>query len=196
MAQRQSTEERRRQIAEAALQIIAEHGIGKFTTAAIAEEVGLAEGTIFRHFSTKQDIVLAAIGLMKDRFSEGFPPEHQDPLERLGIFIRGRLELVVAHPGVFRAFFSDELAHAAGKEGEAIVMQIKQESMAFIQGCLNEAIASGQLRTGLKAEFLVRIIQGTIHAFVFGPLPVEKTWQLPSELAQHAWQTILTLIRR
>lgn len=196
MTQRQPTESRQRQIAEAALKIIATQGLGKFRTAAIAEEVGLAEGTIFRHFSNKTEIVLAAITLMEEKLEEGFPPEHEDPLERLGIFMRRRLELVLSHPGVFRAFFSDQLAQAAGEEGLARVSRIKKESTEFALSCLMEASQKGQLRAGVEPQFLVRMIQGTAHAFLFGPLPMNWTEGDPAALAERVWKTIRKLIGR
>ena len=169
MKQRQPTEDRQRQIAEAALNIIASQGLGKFTTSAIAREVGLAEGTIFRHFSSKQDIVHAAIELMVEKLSEGFPPEHDDPLQRLKLFLNQRITLLLSHPGVFRAFFSDELAHAAGDEGAAQVERMKRQSSESILECLQEAAAQNRLRIGLDPKTLVNIVQGTLHALIFNP---------------------------
>lgn len=200
MTKKLPTEDRQRQIAQAALEIIARDGLGRFTTAAIAREVGLAEGTIFRHFANKEEIGLRALELMKERFADGFPPEHEDPLERLGLFLRQRLQLVLSHPGVFRAFFSDQLAQAAGEEGEVIVLAIKQETTDFILSCLQELADSGHLRVGLDPAFLVRIIQGTIHSFAFGPQQpsLDSTLESssPTSVAERAWQTVVGLIGR
>lgn len=194
------TEDRQRQIAQAALEIIARDGLTRFTTAAIAREVGLAEGTIFRHFANKEEIVLRALALMRERFAQGFPPEHEDPLERLGLFLRQRLELVLSHPGVFRAFFSDQLAQVSGEDGEALVLSIKQETTDFILSCLEELADSGRLRAGLDPTFLVRIIQGTIHSFAFGPhqpaLDSAVESSSTASVAERAWQTVVGLLRR
>ena len=75
MTVRQPTEERRRQIADAALKVIAERGLGRFTTQAIAAEIGVTDATLFRHFASKEDIVLAALDRVEERLFEGFPPE-------------------------------------------------------------------------------------------------------------------------
>ena len=48
---------RRQQIADAALEVIAELGLRGFTTQAVAARVGITDGTIFRHFKDKQEIV-------------------------------------------------------------------------------------------------------------------------------------------
>jgi AcrR family transcriptional regulator len=53
-----STEIRKEQIKEAALEIIYQSGISKFTTRRLAEKIGVSEGTIFRHFASKNAIIL------------------------------------------------------------------------------------------------------------------------------------------
>ena len=196
MTRRLSTEQRQRQIAEAALELISRGGVGGFTTAAIAEEVGLAEGTIFRHFSNKQEIALAAISLLEERLEESFPDEDLPPLERLGLFMRHRLELVIAHRGVFRAFFSDQLGMAAGPEGVARMERIKNKSLQFLRQCLSEARAEGELGSTLAPEFLLRIIQGTVQAFLFGTPTPTSEGEEPPEIARKTWSSLFDLIRK
>ena len=196
MTQRLSTEERQQQIAKAALKLISEQGVGGFTTAALAEEVSLAEGTIFRHFPNKQAIVLAAIDQLEERLAESFPDEDMPPLKRLGTFMRHRLQLVVTHRGVFRAFFSEQLGMAAGDKGVAKMEKIKSESMDFLRQCLQDAADEGQLRDGVSPEFLLRIIQGTVHAFLFGTSPEPGGDGEPKDIASRTWASLLKLIGR
>lgn len=195
MTQRRSTEERQRQIAEVALELISEEGVVGFTTAALSERVGLAEGTIFRHFSSKQDIALAAIELLRKRLQESFPDEEAEPLERLGLFMRHRLQLVLAHRGVFRAFFSDQLAMIAGRDGVEKMEEIKAESVEFLHQCLHEAADEGKLRVGVSPQFLSHMIQGTVHAFLFGKDPEDEEEQ-PERLASRTWSALVELIGR
>lgn len=65
--QYRSRAERRREIAEAALQLLAEQGPHAWTTALLAERVGVAEATLFKHFDNKADILLTAVGRQQDR---------------------------------------------------------------------------------------------------------------------------------
>jgi AcrR family transcriptional regulator len=53
-----STEVRKEQIKEAALEIIYQSGINKFTTRRLAEKISVSEATIFRHFTSKNAIIL------------------------------------------------------------------------------------------------------------------------------------------
>lgn len=58
---KQNTEIRQQQIKRAALEIIASKGLAQLSTRNLAKRVGISEGAIFRHFKSKQDIILAII---------------------------------------------------------------------------------------------------------------------------------------
>lgn len=56
-----SGEERRDEIIAATLGILAERGMHAWTTAALAERVGVSEAAIFKHFESKDQILTAAL---------------------------------------------------------------------------------------------------------------------------------------
>jgi len=53
--------ERRRQIVDATIAIIAEDGLAAWKTAELARRVGVSEPTLFRHFANKEEILTAAV---------------------------------------------------------------------------------------------------------------------------------------
>lgn len=56
-----SREERREEIIAATLAILAEEGMHAWTTATLADRVGVSEGAIFKHFESKEEILTAAL---------------------------------------------------------------------------------------------------------------------------------------
>lgn len=191
MTVRQPTEERRRQIADAALKVIAERGLGRFTTQAIAAEIGVSDGMIFRHFASKEDIVLAALDRVEERLFEGFPPEDADPLVRLERFFRFRASLVGANPVIARLAFSEELPHAAGPRGAQQVESWKQRSLDFIVSCVDEAAVQGRIPRGLPVREVGVMVLGTLIALVrFGELAAGPA------AANRAWSVIERMIGR
>lgn len=191
MTVRQPTEERRRQIADAALKVIAERGLGRFTIQAIAAEIGVTDATLFRHFASKEDIVLAALDRVEERLFEGFPPEDADPLVRLERFFRFRASLVGANPVIARLAFSEELPHAAGPRGAQQVESWKQRSLDFIVSCVDEAAAQGRIPRGLPVREVGVMVLGTLIALVrFGELAAGPA------AANRAWSVIERMIGR
>ncbi len=191
MTVRQPTEERRRQIADAALKVIAERGLGRFTTQAIAAEIGVTDATLFRHFASKEDIVLAALDRVEERLFEGFPPDDPDPLVRLERFFRFRASLVGANPVIARLAFSEELPHAAGPRGAQQVESWKQRSLDFIVSCVDEAAAQGRIPRGLPVREVGVMVLGTLIALVrFGELAAGPA------AANRAWSVIERMIGR
>jgi AcrR family transcriptional regulator len=194
MSSRRPTHARRHEIADAALRIIAERGLRRFTTAAVASEVELSEGAIFRHFPSKQAIVTAAIERVRELLFTTGPEEGTDPLERLGQFVRFRVLMVHAHPGIPRIVFSEELARAAGPAGARAVDELKRRSFAHIRDCLDEAAAKGLIRTDVPVDHLALLVQGLLLAMVFG---APKTLaQAPKDAAEAVWASVERMIRK
>jgi TetR/AcrR family transcriptional regulator, repressor of fatR-cypB operon len=55
----------RERLLRAAIGIVAREGLAAATTAAIAAEASVAEGTLYRHFDSKDDLLIAAYRQMK-----------------------------------------------------------------------------------------------------------------------------------
>jgi AcrR family transcriptional regulator len=169
---------RRREIADAALRVVAAHGLGRFTAAALAAEVGVTDGALFRHFPTKEAIVLAAIERVEELLLPSLAADAADPIERLGVFFQLRVEAVRARRGISRLLVSDELAHAAPPEGVARVAALRRRSGAFVRGCLDEAAAAGALADGLDPEDAAVLAMGAILALAHagGPGDPGRVW--------------------
>jgi AcrR family transcriptional regulator len=189
---REPTEKRQRQIAEAALAIIAREGLGRFTTAAIAAEIGIAEGTIFRHFDNKAAIVDAAVQVIEELLGEPPEPGDGDPIDQLGGFFRHRVELMQSRPGIFRILFSEQLTQAASADTVARIEALQKRSLGFIRGRLEQAQRKRLLRPGLQAAELFAIVHGSALALAFSggrrPAP-------PVDPAR-VWRALELMIRR
>ncbi len=188
MATRKSTEERRREIADAAISIIGERGLREFTAARIAEEVGIKDATIFRHFKDMNEIKLAALHRLQELL-EVEPGPTGDPLERLDTFVLRRLRSFATKRGVLSLLFSDELSHALGDKGQRQVAALRDRGRDFIESCLREAAAKGLLQEDLDIKSAVVLITGMVMGFLFAA----KDGALPApagEMARRCWQTL------
>lgn len=89
-----NTQERRHQIVQGLLSVMASGGYEGATTKAIAEAAGLTSGLVHYHFRNKQEILLAAIDELERRLEsryQAFLTEASTPEQRLLAFIDARL---------------------------------------------------------------------------------------------------------
>ncbi|HSM91823.1 MAG TPA: TetR/AcrR family transcriptional regulator [Anaeromyxobacteraceae bacterium] len=190
--ERKDAASRRQEIADAALKVIAEQGLGRFTALAIAREVGVSDAALFRHFPTKQAIVLAAIARVEERLLATFPPPEGDPIDRLGRFFEARVASIRENPGIARLVASEQLAQAAPPEGVARVAALRRRSVEFIGRCLEEAEASRLLAEGVEPDVAKTLVLGAILSLTQGPIAGAG----PGSLAARTWQALEGTLRR
>lgn len=192
-AKRQTGEIRRQQIAEAALRIIAAHGLQRLTAAELGREVGIADATIFRHFRDKAEIVHLAVDYLCQRLEPLFPPAAAHaPLERLERFVQDRLRLAEEHGELFAlALTSDRLREAAGDEGLAPLRALSQRSFSFVEECLRDAQAEGSVNSALPTGPGAIAVLGAIHtAAALQVMEPDSAQAAPRAV----WQAMKTLL--
>lgn len=163
---RQRTEDRRPQIADAALRILATRGASLLTAAEIGREVGIADSTVFRHFRDMDEVILVAIERVQAVLAESYPAPGQPPLEQLRAFFLARLALVRQRPEILRLATSDCLEQVAGPEGARRLRDSIARSKQFIEACLRDAQTDGDIPAELDLVVLGWVIRGTLQGAV------------------------------
>lgn len=190
----EDSETRRRQVAQAALQTIAEQGAARFTTKAIAARVGISDGTLFRHFGSKQEIVLEAMGLLEDQLDAGLISTG-DPLDDLEAFFRHRAAFVGAESSMGRLIFSDELLHLAGEEGRQRVDRWRQHSVRYMLERLGLLMTHGRVTAAVDLPAMGMFIQGALLTFAMqASLGRSGSPQQLQARIDHAWAALRTLL--
>lgn len=163
-AKRQTGEVRRQQIAEAALRILAAHGPNRLTAAELAREVGIADGTIFRHFRDKAEIVRLAIDHLRALLSRDLvPPTCLPPLDRLDAFVRGRLALAEEHRELYSLALGDRLREAGSEADLLPLREVLSRNREFVEGCLREAQEEGSVDPRLPVCALTLLVVAAMH---------------------------------
>ncbi len=161
-------EERREEIIRSALELAAEVGVKKVTTQAIADRVGIAQPTVFRHFRTRDEIFAGAIAWLADRLfavldaSLGARLPADEKLERL---IRTQLAFVARHRGLPRMLFSDRL-HLESPTLKKTVQKIMGHYTARVAGVIREGIRSGRLQPEMEADAAARFVAATVQGLI------------------------------
>src|SRR5947209_3823254 len=62
VAEQERTDRRRAQILAAASRVFARHGFHRATVRQVAQEAGIADGTVYLYFRSKRELLLALLG--------------------------------------------------------------------------------------------------------------------------------------
>ncbi len=140
-------------ILETAARLFAERGYARTSTALLAKEAGVAEGTIFRHFSNKEDIFLALIKRLHDKMRHGIYQYYdiqgpENSIERITFFIKASYTFVHQNKTDFALILRD----APGCYGEPESQAFEKAKLIYfiLQDHFQKAIEEG------KTEGLIR----------------------------------------
>lgn len=190
---RRSHEERRREIADAALRIIATRGITELTIAALASELHLTGGALYRHFASTDEILVAVAARAVELVDATLPPDDLDPFAWLERFVESRAKTVGGHPGLARLLISDQLAMALPPAAIELVQGAVRRTFASIERALRRAQESGVVRDDLDARDLVPIVAGTVQLLALARAGAHPSRPLtPAKV----WATLRTLLAR
>ncbi len=161
-------QQRKLEIIQSALSLAAKFGVKKVTTQAIADDVGIAQATVFRHFKTKDAIFAEAVGWLANNLFKvlaGSFSLNASADVRLKLLISRQLKFISQHKGVPRLLFSDRL-HLESPVLKQAVQEIMQRYTSKVASLLEEGIESGCFRADLDAAktagYIAALIQGLV----------------------------------
>lgn len=183
---RQSAEERRRSVLEAATAEFAERGYAGTATEAIAERAGISQPYLFRLFGTKRDLFIAAVELVHRRIEDAFRSAAEgrrgaEALMAMGESYKMLLaerDLLLVQLHSFAAS-SDPEIQAATRDGFRHLWEAASELTGYPAEALRPFFAQGMLLSVMAAidavglaEPWARACQPDAEKFLdsFGPL--------------------------
>lgn len=175
---------RRKQILDAATQVFAEKGFHRATVKEIARVAGIADGTIYTYFASKDEVLLAILDRLNEtteRKQQFVLGDEQDLKAFFRAYLRQRMALLWPNAEVFRAVLpellvNDELRQRYYEQVLAPTIAIGEQ---FSQG------QSEQLQ--INIPLTVRAIAGTLLGLLLlqllGDQEIAEQWEaLPDVL--------------
>ncbi|HNX30800.1 MAG TPA: TetR/AcrR family transcriptional regulator [Holophaga sp.] len=159
--------QKRLEIADAALRIIGTRGIAGLTTAALAEELGVSPGAPFRHFKSREEILVGVALRVAELIEATFPDPGLPPLARLEGLFRARVEMLGRESGIARLIFSDQFTKALPAEAAAHIHRVVKQTRAFMLQALQDAAEAGLIRRDIPPEDLLVPVMGTLQHLGF-----------------------------
>jgi TetR/AcrR family transcriptional regulator len=148
-------------IFEAALKVFSENGFDGATMDSIALNAGVAKGTLYYHFKSKEEIftyiITEGMKILKDQIYEA-TNEEVLPIEKLKVICRIQLNMVYRN----RDFFKVIMSQLWGKEvRQSELRKVMGDYIKFLEGFIKEAIDAKCIREG-QATFIAYSLFGNL----------------------------------
>jgi AcrR family transcriptional regulator len=168
MQRRQNTEVRRRQIADAARELIIKYGSEHITGRRIAKEIGITEGAIYRHFKSKRDILSFLIEdieatLVAD-IERGIT-SGATPLQIIDNTMKSHISSIEQRRGVTFLVIA-EIISLGDKKLNRQASEVLNRYKGRIRDIISEGIKSGEIRDDVAPETAAILLSATIQGLV------------------------------
>jgi len=143
--ERQTTDIRQEQIKQAVIDIISTDGLKNLSTRNLALRIGMSEGSIFRHFKTKKDIIISIFNDIQDNFIgelKIIAGSDEKPSIRLTKYLSGTIKYHTDNKGINMLLFS-EASYKNDPELKKRLQQIFNDQKKFVMEIIEDGITSG-----------------------------------------------------
>jgi len=164
--------EKQKRIVKAAIEVFAEKGFAASSTSEIAQRAKVAEGTIFRHYKTKKDLLFkiatpAMIKMLAPFLLREFRGVLKTDYERFDQFLRAlienRIEFLEQNMSLFKILVQELPFHPDLREQfQQIVLQ---QVMARVDPIVSKFKAAGQI-VDLPVATIVRLCVSVVMGYV------------------------------
>lgn len=165
--------EKQERIVKAAIEVFAQKGFAASSTSEIAQRAGVAEGTIFRHYKTKKDLLLSIVApsivkliapFVLREFKDVLDTEYESYDQFLRAVIENRIDFLHHNMSLVRIVLQELPFHPdlQAQLQEIVVSQVKERFEKIIRGFQ----AEGKL-IDLPTGTVIRLTASVIIGYVF-----------------------------
>lgn len=160
--------ERQKEIIDAAGKILTESGIGGLTTKKLALEMGFSEAAIYRHFPSKEAIILALLEYLRENMSTRLSSldSNLGVEDWLKSIFSSQFSFFASYPHFVVVVFSDGLWEESAQINQAI-LALMQTKSGFLMPVIKRGQAQGIFRTEVSADQLVHLVMGAFRLQLF-----------------------------
>ncbi len=185
---------RQYEIMQSSIRLISEGGIQHFTIKALAESLGISEPAIYRHFSSKMDILLSMLTFTENEgkdFRETVNSESPS-LHQIEIMFSRQAKLFTENPALSAIIFSEEIFQNDTRLSEK-VLQLMNERQDIIYATLVRIQQVKEIRTDIDPEYLTLMIMGTLRLIISKWRLNKFSFDLEQEISR-AWAALHNLL--
>jgi AcrR family transcriptional regulator len=187
---------RQQEIIDVAMRLIADGGIQQLTMHNIARQIGISEPAIYRHFTSKQHILLTMLGQFARRAE--FQSKQAQFFESSGIILLETLfleyiGLCANHPSIAAVMFSED-AFRSDPQVHAEIFRVMTVVYETVSRVVERAQSKGEIRPDVPKAHLAFAILGSLRLLVKHWSMSHYAFDLQHE-GQAMWESLKVLLK-
>ena len=185
MTDRSVTNKKHAAILDAARAVFSRDGYAASSVDEVAAEAGIAKGTVYLYFKSKEDLYLAALLRDVKEFGDAARAEmEREPtlLEKIEAFLRIRVEYCRAHEDFLRIYLTEYGKMSAMTPIAKQLRRLQRENMRHLASTIESAVRRREIRPvppAALAAKLFDIARGLVERQLLG----WKEFQVRNEIA-------------
>lgn len=163
-----STEQRQSETIEAVIHLCGNQDPSTLTTARIADEVGLSQGALFKHFPNKNSLWESVAGWLAEQLSQrvfSVAEEHERADQALEAMFLAHISFIANHPGIPRVMLG-ELQKPGNRPAKRIIRQTlatyRQKVVSLLKLGIKQQCITPTIDTEAAAVLYLGAIQGLV----------------------------------
>ena len=184
------------EIIEAAGKILTASGVSGLTIKNLAKEMQFSESAIYRHFKSKEDIIIAMLNYLADNIDKRLAnlDSSLTPEEKFKALFAEQFRFFKLNPHFVVAVFSDGLMEESQVINEAL-LKLMNVKIKHLMPVIMEGQQKGIFTNAITTDELMHIIMGTFKLQMF-------KWRIANfefdikRSGDNMVQSILTLIKK
>ncbi|MDX9782654.1 MAG: TetR/AcrR family transcriptional regulator [Bacteroidales bacterium] len=160
---------RQLEIIESAGKILTVSGVSGLTIKNLAKEMNFSESAIYRHFPSKEKIIITMLNYLADSIDERLLKSLNNPDNTEGKFkslFRSQINYFKNNPHFVVAVFSDGLLEESQQINETI-KKLTETKIKHLMPIIIEGQKNGLFTNNVKSEELTNIVMGAFRMLLY-----------------------------
>lgn len=186
---------RQLEIIEAASKILTTSGVSGLTIKNLAKEMQFSESAIYRHFTSKEEIIIAMLNYLSDTIDTRLSNivSSSDPEENFKALFSEQIKFFKVNPHFAVAVFSDGLMEESQRINE-VLLKLMNLKMKHLMPIVMAGQQKGVFTNAITTEELIHIIMGAFKLQMFKWRVANFEFDITRN-GDNMVQSILTLIK-
>ncbi len=186
---------RQLELIEAASRLLTTSGVNGLTIKNLAKEMNFSESAIYRHFSSKEDIIIAMLHYLAENIDERLAniPKTENPEDNFRAMFQEQFKFFSRNSHYVVAVFSDGLLEESQRINEAM-LKLMVVMMKYLMPLLTDGQQKNIFTNAITNEDLVHIVMGAFKLQMYKWRLFNSEFDL-NESGNKMIDSILTLIK-